>query len=88
MATPITRVATTLEIGAMHAHQVNAIAPGDQCMLCVTLTDNAALVKFRKQIRAAFVDQPRVIALCDRVMVFPGEMDTRVVVFPEIATLY
>ena len=74
-----------LEVGAMHADQVYANAADDQCMLCVTLTDNAALMKFRQRMRAAFIDQPGVIALCDRVMVFPGDMETRVVVFPEVA---
>ena len=69
----------------MPAHQIGANADDDQCMLCVTLTDNAAMMKFRRQMRAAFIDQPGVIALCDRVMVFPGNMETRVVVFPEVA---
>ena len=77
-----------LEVGAMHAHEIDANATDDQCMLCVTLTDNAALMKFRQQMRAAFIDQPAVIALWDRVKVFPGEMEKRVVVFPEIAALH
>jgi len=68
----------------MHAHQIDANADDDQC-LCVTLSDNAALMNFRQQMRAAFIDQPGVIALCDRVMVFPGDMETRAVVFAEVA---
>jgi hypothetical protein len=75
------------DIGSINADRVLPEADGELRLLCVMCTDRDAVRQLRLRMQQAFVDQPHVIRITNRVAVAQMPLDTYMVAFPEIPAI-
>ena len=76
-----------VDIGSMAATKLDKRAPADMRMLVVAVADDAGVAMLGADLRRELAHESRALALTNRVMVLAGALDTRIVVFLDIAAL-
>jgi hypothetical protein len=75
------------DVGSVSAHNVRADAPAGARLLCVSLINGAAILQLGAALRRELAGEPEALALTDRCMIVPLPLDTRLLVFLDIAAL-
>jgi hypothetical protein len=72
------------DIVSINADRVLPDVDSELRLLCVMCTDRDAVRQLRQRMQQAFIDQPQVSKLTNRVAVAQMPLDTYMVAFPEI----
>jgi hypothetical protein len=76
-----------VDVGSVSATKLDKRAPADMRLMVVAVTDDAGVAMLGADLRRELADDPKALALTNRVMVLPSELDTRLVVFLDIAAI-
>ena len=72
------------DIVSINADRVLPEVDSELRLLCVMCTDRDAVRQLRQRMQQAFIDQPKVSKMTNRVAVAQMPLDTYMVAFPEI----
>lgn len=75
------------DIGSINADLLIADAPADMRLLCVPLVDHDALADLSFRMQQAWLTEPELVKLTNRVAVVPTPVDTLLLIFVDIVAL-
>jgi len=75
------------DIGSLNADRIIADAPAGMRLLCVALVDHDALADLSFQMQRAWLTEPALVQLTNRVAVLPTPLDTLLLIFLDIVAV-